>query len=216
MSTFVHAIFRSVPDAEDPVSVERWEAYSYPVSIYAGGETLEEVRSAWLDAARTHFGAEFDDISFVPHVERMLLDGVWARITVGNDQAALRDSVARRMQLALTVQEQLEDFRQNALLAATGDAVIICCLPSDTLGTVLDQMGDHDSVLICAEVSELGLWWMPLAGGASIDADKLQHPQSLAELGLSRTSTVSDVIVQMESRREGSGAVSHANPVLIG
>lgn len=186
----LHVVYR----VHDPgTRREQWASYSFPHSIYVEGATLDEVRSEFR-AAAADLPTEVRKRSLIEHLERPLAPGAYIRVAV--DRRTLdRDEVAQIMHSSLTVPDQFDDFRTRLPTAATGDAVMIACVPGDRLGWVFEQMTDHDAVGICA----LGpgasgnrlVWWSFLVGGAVDGIDPIAMG-TLAGAGLSAGSTVGE------------------------
>ncbi|GAA1202276.1 hypothetical protein [Pseudonocardia alaniniphila] len=186
----LHVIYRQ---DEGEGGSEEWSAYSYPHSIYAAGLSVDEARAEFREAAKFALG-DLDQITLVEHIERPLVPGAYIRVAV--DRRMLdRDETAKVMGTSLKYSHQLKDFEVTMPLAATGDAVVIACVPSDQLGWIFEQMNDYDAVAVCALGPTVGnmqsAWWSYLAGPeAIVPGDRPQ--QSLAAGGLSSKSTISD------------------------
>ncbi len=140
----VHVVYRQSPSEG---SVE-WSTYSYPQSIYVGGPSLEHLRAEFLEAARSHFDDDqLSQVTLFEHIETPLVDGAYVRVAV-DQRTRDRETAATAMRRSLTVDEQRQDFAESALIAATGDAVVVACTPTDRLGWLFDQMGSHDALQI--------------------------------------------------------------------
>jgi len=186
----VHVIYRQSP-SEGMIG---WSTYSYPESIYVGGLSLEHVRAGFLEAARFHFDDDqLSRVTLFEHIETPLVDGAYVRVAV--DQRTYdREVAATAMRRSLAVDEQRHDFAQSALVTATGDAVVVACTPTDRLGWLFDQMGPHDALQITVAGPGELVWWSAIADG---DAVGLAHPAdmpSIADLGLTGSSTVADFV----------------------
>ena len=192
MTQNVHVIYREAL----PVKADApcWTTYAYPESIYAAGPSLEQVRTEFIDAARFHFDdEELGGVSLFEHVETLLVEGVYVRVAV--DRRTLdRDAAVAAVRRSFTVAHQLADFTESALVAATGDAVIVACTPADRLGWLFEQMGPHDALQICvAGPSEL-IWWSAIAHIDALVPPSLASQPTIADLGLNDSSTVADLM----------------------
>jgi hypothetical protein len=90
-------------------------------------------------------------------------------------------------------------------LMATGDAVLIVCLPADRLGWVFEQppqMGDHDAIAVCTRGELVGTfrkaWWSYIAGPDTI-VPRGRPAESLASAGLAADSTVTEFMQANET-----------------
>jgi hypothetical protein len=117
------------------------------------------------------------------------------------------------MHSSLTVPVQFDDFRIRMPTAATGDAVMIACVPDDRLGWVFEQMTDHDAVGICALGPETTrnrlVWWSFLVGGAVDEIDPAATG-TLAGAGLSAGSTVAE-FMRADAAPTGRRILSNAS-----
>lgn len=188
----LHVVYRvDNPDTDD----ETWSTYSFPHSIYVGGNTLAEVRSEFHEAARPV--AVLDGMRVLEHIERPVSTVPGAYVRVAIDRKTLDRDVARdRIAGSLTVRSQREDFVKTVPLAATGDAVIVAAVADDKLGWVFEQMTDHDSIAICLAGPEAGggalVSWNYIVGSRSERFVESTDKTSLAEKGLTANSTVSE------------------------
>jgi hypothetical protein len=187
----MHVVYR----VHDPgTRHEQWSSYSFPYGIYVEGSTMDEVRSE-LRAAMGDAPSEIRGLAVIEHLERPLVPGAYVRVAV--DRRTLdREQIAQAMQSSLTVPAQFDDFRATMPIAATGDSVMIACVPDDTLGWVLEQMTEHDAVGICADGPEVRtknrlVWWSFLVGSEAEDFDQTTL-ETLASAGLTAASTVAE------------------------
>lgn len=203
MTELLHVVYREGPAEADELA---WDSSSFPDSIYAGGDTLEDMRKRFRDAA----AFRYEDEPIPPlydHIERQAADGVFLRVAV--DRHTLdRDYVRATLENGLNQPAGYRPEFSEEHLAATGDVVVICCVAADPLGWVIEQMSDHDAVHVAIAVSEFGVAYAVLAGSAAIPAP--QHPQTLADLSLSATSTVGEFVMATVADRSSS-----TRPVLI-
>jgi hypothetical protein len=188
----LHVIYREAVTVK--VDAPGWTTYSYPDSIYAAGPSLEQVRTEFLDAARFHFDdEELSGVSLFEHVETLLVEGVYARVAV--DRRTLdRDAAVAAVRRSFTVAHQLEDFTDSALVAATGDTVIVACTPADRLGWLFEQMGPHDALQICVAGPGELVWWSAIAHLNALGPPSVAAQPTIADLGLNDSSTVADLM----------------------
>lgn len=186
----LHVIYR-----RDRVSDgEQWGTYSHPHGIYTAAATLVEARAEFREAARFSLGAdEFDQAALLEHLEQPVpgLDGVFIRTAI--DRPTLdRDAASATMQRALTDPAQRARLEERSPLAASGDIVIVACVPTDTLGWVLGQMGPSDALVVCAQISDVGMWWSFLAGERAVV--DIETTETLADADLGFEATISDLM----------------------
>jgi hypothetical protein len=188
----VHVIYREALTVK--ADVPRWSTYAYPDSIYAAGASLEQVRAEFLDAARFHFDdEELGGVSLFEHVETLLVGDAYVRVAV-DQHTRDRDAAVAAVRRSFTVAHRLEDFTDSALVAATGDAVIFACVPTDRLGWLFEQTGPHDALQICvAGPSEL-VWWSAIAHIDALGPPPVASQPTIVGLGLNDSSTVADLM----------------------
>ena len=204
--TNLHVVYR----VHDPgTRSEQWASYSFPYSIYVEGATLDEVRSEFR-VAIADAPAGVRGLTAIEHLERPLAPGAYIRVAV--DRRTLdRDDTAQAMYSSLTAPAQFDDFRNTMPTAATGDVVMIACVPDDTLGWIFEQMTEHDAIGICARGPDAGatrlVWWSFLVGGgADVDPTALE---TLAVAGLSAESTIAE-FMRIEATPTGRRVLSAA------
>lgn len=183
----LHAIFRAKPDGSS------WEAYSRPVSIHAGGPSLDAARDEFSRAAEFHFEDDWPEINVITHVERQVVPGVYARTTLDR-YAAERDYDVEALTETLRNPRNLDHLRRSATtLASTGDVVFVCCVPGDKLEWVIAQLGGTEALQVCTTVAQYGLWWTTLASPHSTYGG--DDTETLADAGLTDDdATVADLI----------------------
>lgn len=205
MGSHLHVVYR----VHDPATRnEQWSSYSFPFGVYVEGSSLDQVRSEFRVAA-TELPPDVRELTVIEHLEQPLVPGAYIRVAV--DRRTLdRDDTARDLRSSLTVPAQFDDFRDTMPTAATGDAVMIACVPDDTLGWVFEQMTDHDAVGVCAQGPESGasqlVWWSFLVGGAADEVDPTAL-ETLASAGLSAGSTVAE-FMRVDSAPTGRRVLS--------
>ncbi|MGH3925981.1 MAG: hypothetical protein ACRDTT_24505, partial [Pseudonocardiaceae bacterium] len=186
MTQNVHVIYREAMAVT--AGAPRWTTYAYPDSIYAAGASLEQVRVEFLDAVRFHVDdEELGGVSLFEHVETLLVEGVYVRVAV--DRRTLdRDAAVAAVRRSFIDAHQRADFTESALVAATGDAVIVACTPADRLGWLFEQMGPHDALQICVAGPGELLWWSAIAHLDALCPPSVASQPTIADLGLSDSS----------------------------
>jgi hypothetical protein len=194
VSERINVVYREEPDTG---STPKWSAYSYPVGVYASGSSLEHVRDQFAEAAAFHLQADdLDAVELYEHIERPLgtIDGVFMRVAI--DRRTLdREDAARAMRASLSVLQQRDEFIERAYVAATGDVVVVACLPADLMTWVFDQMGPYDALQVCVAGPGRIVWWNALMHHKATGVEAVADSPTTGELGLSSaTATVSDFI----------------------
>lgn len=191
----LHAIFRAKPDGSS------WEAYSRPVSIHAGGTSLEAARDEFGRAAEFHFEEEWPNVNVVTHVERQVVPGVFAR-TALDRFVAQRDYDVDVLTGALGNPRELEHLRRSATtLASTGDIVFVCCVAGDLIDWVIGQLGRTEALQVCTTVAENGLWWTTLAAPFSTYGG--DDTETLEDAGLLHDGATVGDLMPSEGRYSG-------------
>ena len=203
----LHAVFRASR------SGDYWEAYSRPVSIYAGGATFEQARDEFTRAAEFFFDSEWLEVNLVTHVEHEIMAGLYSRVALDRYHAE-RERTVEVLRASLTMPSQLEHLRSAVTTyAATGDTVFVSCIASDPLDWVVDQIARTDVLQVCSSVGDNAVWWTTLASPKS---DYLNDDsETLAEAGLSvDSSTVGDLM--LSEGRYKSTDYDNASSVMTG
>lgn len=138
------------------------------------------------------------DNRLVQHNEIVRHDGDilvrWAQ----DEHAAARIEVAGRLSRAMAVQEQLDDML-SAPRGRTGSALFICCIATDRLGWVMDQLdprGEVAAAVTC--VAEDLIYSAYFASGV----DELDW-RSVDDWGWTRDTTIGEMIMtEAGSRRQ--------------
>jgi hypothetical protein len=161
----------------------------------------------FLNAARFHFnGEELGGVRLFEHVETLLVGGAYARVAV-DQHTRERAAAVAAVRRSFTVAHRLEDFTDSALVAATGDAVIVACVPADRLGWLFEQIGPHDALQICVAGPGELVWWSAIAHIDALGPPPVASQPTSADLGLYDSSTVADLM--------GLKAVSDHRPVRV-
>ncbi|GLZ46781.1 hypothetical protein Acsp06_29660 [Actinomycetospora sp. NBRC 106375] len=191
----VHAIFRQVGH-------DQWEAYSRPVSVYAGGSSLPVARDEWARAAEAHLQNEWPNTTVIEHVEHEVAPDIFIRTAVDH-AAGRRERVANVLRDGLARPEVLATTRRTALESSAGDIVFVCCLPTDRIQWVSEQLGRMDAVQVSAPYGqEGGVWWMPLASpNVEVEAP---GTRTLHDAGLGGPdATIADLVAVIDSDHGG-------------
>lgn len=102
-----------------------------------------------------------------------------------------RIEVSRRIQALLAVPKlaaEMLDVEKTPM----GEVVFVAAVPSDTLGSLMDQLYEADDALvICAAVADRGVFTMTMASGRH----ELEGWDTLDRYGWSRETTVSQLLV---------------------
>lgn len=180
----LHVIYR-----REPGLAEQWSVYSFPVSVYTGGSTLAEARAKFREAAE--FGVDaLDQYNLIEHIEQPLDEHSFVRAAV--DRYSLdRQETARQFAGTITVAAQAAAFRQTAPRTASGDAVVVAGVASDTVRWVLDQMGEHDALSVCLALPGGMVWWTYLAQQHA-ELPAANPTESLADAGIQLDATLSE------------------------
>lgn len=165
--------------------------YSFPVSVYTGGSTLAEARARFREAAE--FAVDnVDQYKLIEHIEQPLDEHSFVRAAV--DRHSLdRQEAAKLFADSITVAAQAAAFRRAAPLTASGDAVVVACVASDTVRWVLNQMGEHDALSICLALPGRMVWWTYLAQQFA-QLPEVNPTESLADAGIPLDATLSEFV----------------------
>lgn len=188
--TNLHVIYR-LEERVSPGVPERWAAYSYPVSIYAAGSNIAEVRAEFREVFEDMVEVLGDEYELREHLERPLVDGAYVRTAI--DRSNLdRAETAQLFEGTLNSLVQREDFAARAPMSGTGDTVVVACVGKDKIGWLMEQMNEHDSLVICLSTVTPIVWWTWLAGAQA----KLNEASegTITDAGLTPDSTVSDFV----------------------
>ncbi len=87
---------------------------------------------SYHDSADINGSHDWSGVEILEHLEEPLsgVEGVFVRVALDRQQLD-RQQVVEALREGLTVPEQLADFEETALIAATGDVVVVACLPTD-------------------------------------------------------------------------------------
>lgn len=205
--TNLHVIYR-LEERVSPGVPERWSTYSYPVSIYVGGSNLAQARAEFREALDDMSDLLDDQYELVEHLERPLVDGAYVRTAI--DRSNLdRAETAQRFESTLGDLKQRRDFAARAPLSASGDTVVVACVGRDKVGWLMEQMNEHDSLVICLATGTPLVWWTWLAGHEATINEKDRG--TLDDAGLTAESIVSDFVMSGSAAKK----VGHSPGLLI-
>lgn len=182
-------IYRFGP-AHDPA----WQFYSMPESTVGGAKTLDEARAEYRDALA--FSLDTDTLPEVrEYIEGEIGDlGIWLRLPIDHPNVdGAFEEVGGQI---VAYPEDREYFLANP--TAGGDPVIVTPSLDAPLGSILDQMSDHDSLIIFAMIrnpsDKLQNVWLVLAGGEADHRDDEASPTSFPSMGLTGDSPLSELL----------------------
>lgn len=203
----LHVIHR-----REPGLAEQWSVYSFPESVYTGGSSPAEARSRFREAAE--YGIDdFADHVLVEHIEEPLTERAFIRTAVDRHSLDRREA-AKLFAGSLTLAEQAAAFDRDAPSAADGTAVVVACIPTDTVRWVLEQMGEKDALSICVAQPGDMVWWSYLAHQFA-ELPEHSSTESLADADLEVDATLSELIREGGNGEPGSDAVSYRPGLLI-
>lgn len=199
----LHVVYREEQVAPGELN---WHSDSLPTAVHVGGYTLEDARGRFREAA-----AFLCDGQALPpmaeHLERQVTDGVFVRVAV--DRHSLdREYVRASLATALAQPVGFRPEFAEVAVAATGDHIVVCCVGTDLLGWVFEQMSDHDVLHVALAAGEVGVALTAIAGPA-VAAASAEAP-TLAGIGLTAESTVGEFVHAVAADREVS-----VRPVLV-
>lgn len=201
MTDNLHVVYRV---HDQGLITEDWATYSFPHGIYMAGSSLDEARSELHEAAVDLLGEDvYNRTNIVEHIERPMYDGVYLRIAV--DQRSLdREDAARAMRGSLSSGSteaiaNRVDLDKRLPAAASGDLIIVACVPTDTIRWILDQMAEQDVLGVCLAGPAVGRgrlvsWSYLIREGADLDATQWSNAESLSDADLTIDATISDLI----------------------
>lgn len=111
------------------------------------------------------------------------------RVRDGEAKADRAELASRVEQMLLT--DDRHDYLNDAPRTPMGEVVIICALPGDTLGGVVEQLDERgDGAAIAMPVADSGVWSTMIAAGPG---DRREGWRTLAELGYSMDMTIGEL-----------------------
>ncbi|QDM57094.1 hypothetical protein SEA_WHACK_31 [Rhodococcus phage Whack] len=170
-----------------------WE--TIPREKYAAPEVMQEV---WKYLFKKPLAPEGDETRppVVSHLQSRTPEGFWLRYTLGPDEE-WRKQVALKF-LATTRHEKITaDQILRWGVAEDGKPLVIACLETDTIDSVLEQMTERDSVVVTTSLHDPDKNWMisavsGLSGHKA--AEGVRPMETLSEAGLTAKSTIRDLM----------------------
>jgi hypothetical protein len=160
MSNIENVVYRYHPDARPAVRY-----HAIPSGCAGGADDLAAARSSYRSDLIGLLHVDRHDLP--PVIEHMeaVVEGMWVRSRVG---AVHRDHSADRMflQTVLAPGSTQETLRAQVALASDGglEPVVILAEPTDTVGSILDQMTPDDTVVIAYSDVESAVGWAAIYG----------------------------------------------------
>lgn len=173
---------------------EDWAAYSFPEAVFAGGSRLSSLRGEVRTMASDLVGSS---VVLREHIERPCGAGLYVRSAL-DDREPERSDVVDAMRSMVDVGRQRDHLAEQLPLAVSGDAVLVACLPEDTIRWVLEQMDPQDTVAVCTvgPLLDTGrfVYWNYLVREGADREGREDSEESIAEAGLSIDSPISEFV----------------------
>lgn len=207
-----HVVFRYTPELSPT-----WTYYSMPASAVGGGETLAAARQNYREALAFHEDVAQDTLpEMQEHTERELVPGVWVRVArdehLGDRESAF-PTLALLLKADMTLVQDLQEYP-----TAGGEAVVLASYPDDRLASIREEMTPYDTVWIATVATDSSsasaILWIPFAGGDAEGIDP-ETDHNVAELGLSNSATVLDLVNALNEAQYLSKKIGVAAPVLV-
>lgn len=180
MNTIQNVVFRQYTD-DSPF----WEGYGLTESVYAYGETLNEVREDMCEALSVHLEIAPEEIHLCEFHELKVFDctesvpSIWVRTAEplageGDASPSQIERVLHRRDVREAIIEYLQNNPSAAAstfsngVASTGDVVATVALPDDLLGSVLEQVGDTTRLYVCMPDGH-SLYWQCVVTTEALD-----------------------------------------------
>jgi hypothetical protein len=178
MNTVENVVYRYQPENQPALRY-----HAIPSGCAGGAEDLGAARSAYRSDLTALFGVERHDLPRVVEHLEAVVEGMWVRTKVG---AVHRDNAGDRMflQTLLAPGRVQDDLRAQLELAAGRgmDPVVVIVEPADTVGSVLDQMTPHDTVLLAYSDIEATVGWAVVHGPEAAGHQDIPRVPSGAQL----------------------------------
>ncbi|TSD47996.1 hypothetical protein FFI94_018955 [Rhodococcus sp. KBS0724] len=179
-------------DGDNPQS---WE--TIPREKYGAPEVMAEVWKRLFKASPpVPIDVPNDLSTVISHLQTRTPDGFWLRYALGPDEE-WRKHVALKF-LATTRHEKVgaEKIRRWGT-AEDGTALVIACLETDTIDSVLEQMTENDSVVVTTALHDPDNNWTisavsGLSGHKAVEPDRSM--ETLSDAGLTLGSTIRDLM----------------------
>lgn len=193
MSDQVHVVYSAEPGAG-----ATWTYRSQPIACIGMAESLVDARADFTEALALALDEDEPFPEVIEHLERFHRDGFWVRIQLG-EGARERDYAARTFIDAWT-QLPRGHLAPPPLLQRTrtdiGEPIVIACLPSDSIQSVVDQLNPGESYAVSLSFADPdsgseSVW----LSGIALGEDAARQPAiSLDDSGLKLESTMDDLM----------------------
>lgn len=185
--------------SHDPAWDPAWGYRSHPIAAIGMADTLEQARQMFTEALDLALEEEDSTPEVVEHLERRHPAGFWYRIQLGAG-ATERDYAAHIFLNTWSSSAEQTDM-PPALIARTktdiGEPIVIACLPTDTIRSVVQQLGEGESIAVILSMVNIDQGYEAtwISGVARGEATDLDYPAaSLTEQGLSLDSTMAELM----------------------
>lgn len=176
-----------------------WSAWSPTApGFYASDEGYERLNVLVRDGLRRYFDGA---VVLVQHNERLLPDELVLRVCFDGHRDD-RIQVAERLERAQWLPAQAEEMRRTPR-NDLGEHVVVCTVPSDTIGFVVRQMAPNDMLYVGTAVAD------ELVLTFRLTNTQAPGSSSLAALGLTLDSPVGDLVklLPIEGSLEANGTL---------
>lgn len=172
MNNIENVVYRYSP--EDQLAVRY---HAIPSACTGSAEDLGAARSSYRSDLLELLQVDRQDLPpVVEHLEAVV-DGTWVRTRVG---AVHRDHCADRMFLqTLLASGSAQDAVRAEVALATErglEPVVVIVEPSDTVGSVLDQMAPRDTFVVAYSDVEATVGWTVICGPEVEGRQDIQAP----------------------------------------
>lgn len=201
--------------SHDPGWDPAWGYRSFPIAAIGMADTLEQSRASFSEALDLALDEGESAPAVIEHLERRHPAGFWYRIQLGAG-ASERDYAAQIF-LNTWVNSVEKADTPPSMIARTrtdiGEPIVIACLPTDTIGSVVDQLGTGESVAILLSMVNIeegyeATWVSGISRGAQPDPGR--PSMSLPDQGLSLNSTIEQLMQRSIELRQ-----SNTEPLLV-
>ena len=178
MNNIENVVYRYDPEHQPAVRY-----HAIPSACRGSGHDLRAARSSYRSDLMELL--RVDRRGLPPVVEHLeaVVDGMWVRTRVG---AVHRDHRADRMFLQTLLAPGSQQDALRAVVAGTAEnghePVLVIVEPTDTIGSVYDQMTPHDSVVIAYSDVESTVGWTVIHGPKVSGHHDIPQAASDAEL----------------------------------
>ncbi|MCC3311477.1 hypothetical protein [Nocardia africana] len=202
--------------AYDPNAVPQWAYSSFPIGCFGVADDLDEARAEYGDAMKLvaeDFGAIPKSIE---HVEQRHPLGVWIRVRA-DASGAERQSAAKALWETISARgieaaTELGRFSRTG----TGEPTVIVCLPSDLIGSVVDEIDEGESFTTALVYPDpqnrRDLIWVSGLGRIDIDDEPVEL---IDQAGLTLKSTMEDFMRSSGMTPDRLASGEHVGPTAL-